>query len=125
MSNTFTVTTSTSWFSRIKNSVVGVLIGLVLLVGGRLGELPSQSYTLLDIPRPQMPLVHVHAGAEELGRVYRPTLAINASPDAFAHAFAAAMKSDSPERFVKIIRLPTWQSKTSSKSASTPTTLPF
>ncbi|MFO0990114.1 MAG: thiamine pyrophosphate-binding protein [Alphaproteobacteria bacterium] len=57
---------------------------LVLLVGGRLGELPSQSYTLLDIPRPQMPLVHVHAGAEELGRVYRPTLAINASPAAFA-----------------------------------------
>ena len=30
------------------------------LVGGRIGELPSQSYTLFDIPRPQMPFVHVH-----------------------------------------------------------------
>ena len=42
---------------------------LVLLVGGRLGELASQGYTLFDIPGPQTKLVHVHPGAEELGRV--------------------------------------------------------
>ena len=48
---------------------------LVLLVGGRLGEMPSQGYTLFDIPGPQMKLVHVHPGAEELGRVYQPHLA--------------------------------------------------
>ena len=48
---------------------------LVLLVGGRMGEMPSQSYTLLDIPEPQMKFVHVHPGADELGRVYRPHLA--------------------------------------------------
>jgi len=59
---------------------------LVVLVGGRLGELPSQSYTLLDIPRPQVPFVHVHPGAEELGRVYSPNLAIHATPTAFAAA---------------------------------------
>lgn len=59
---------------------------LVLLIGGRLSELPSQSYSLMDIPEPQQALVHVHPGAEELGRVYRPTLAINASPTAFAAA---------------------------------------
>jgi acetolactate synthase-1/2/3 large subunit len=59
---------------------------LVILVGGRLGELPSQSYTLFDIPRPQTPFVHVHPGAEELGRVYSPQLAINATPTAFAAA---------------------------------------
>jgi acetolactate synthase-1/2/3 large subunit len=59
---------------------------LVVLVGGRLGELPSQSYTLFDIPRPQVPLVHVHPGAEELGRVYSPNLAIHATPTAFAAA---------------------------------------
>jgi acetolactate synthase-1/2/3 large subunit len=59
---------------------------LVVLVGGRLGELPSQSYTLFDIPRPQMPLVHVHPGAEELGRVYSPNLAIHATPTAFVAA---------------------------------------
>ena len=59
---------------------------LVVLIGGRLGELPSQSYTLFDIPRPQMPLIHVHPGAEELGRVYSPNLAIHATPTAFAAA---------------------------------------
>ncbi|HUD87392.1 MAG TPA: thiamine pyrophosphate-binding protein [Xanthobacteraceae bacterium] len=59
---------------------------LVIMVGGRLGELPSQSYTLFDIPRPQVPFVHVHPGAEELGRVYSPHLPIHATPTAFAAA---------------------------------------
>jgi acetolactate synthase I/II/III large subunit len=63
---------------------------LVILIGGRLGEMPSQRYTLLDIPgpRPGQTLVHVHPGAEELGRVYRPQLAIHAAPTAFAAALA-------------------------------------
>ena len=59
---------------------------LIVLVGGRLGEQPSQAYTLLDIPAPRQTLVHVYPGAEELGRVYRPHLAINATPTAFAAA---------------------------------------
>ena len=59
---------------------------LVLLIGGRLGELPSQSYTLFDIPTPQTKLVHVHPGAEELGRVYHPHLAIHAAPTGFCSA---------------------------------------
>ena len=37
-------------------------------------------------PDPQMTFVHVHPGAEELGRVYRPHLAIHAAPTAFAAA---------------------------------------
>ncbi len=57
---------------------------LVILLGGRLGELPSQGYTLLDIPAPATRLVHIYPGAEEIGRVYRPHLAINATPTAFA-----------------------------------------
>jgi acetolactate synthase-1/2/3 large subunit len=61
---------------------------LVLLIGGRFGEMPSSDYTLLKSPYPDQKLVHVHADAGELGRVYRPTLAINASPAAFAAAFA-------------------------------------
>ena len=59
---------------------------LILLVGGRLGEMPSQSYTLLDIPQPRQTLVHVFPGVEELGRVYHAQLAINATPIAFAAA---------------------------------------
>ena len=57
---------------------------LIVLVGGRMAEMPSQSYTLLDIPVPAQKLVHVHAGAEELGRVYHPTLGIHAAPATFA-----------------------------------------
>jgi acetolactate synthase-1/2/3 large subunit len=46
--------------------------------------MPSQRYSLLDIPAPRQPFVHVHPGVEELGRVYRPTLAVHAAPTAFA-----------------------------------------
>jgi len=59
---------------------------VVVAVGGRLGEVPSQSYDLFEIPAPRQSFVHVHPGADELGRVYRPHLAINASPTAFAAA---------------------------------------
>jgi acetolactate synthase-1/2/3 large subunit len=48
--------------------------------------MPSQSYTLMNIPRPRQNLVHVHPGAEELGRVYQPDLAILAHPATFAAA---------------------------------------
>ncbi|MBG6209475.1 acetolactate synthase-1/2/3 large subunit [Labrenzia sp. EL_126] len=59
---------------------------LVLLVGGRLSEMPSQSYSLLEIPASDQQLVHIHPDPEELGRVYRADLAINASPTAFCKA---------------------------------------
>jgi len=62
---------------------------LVLLVGGRLGEIPSQSYSLLDVPQPQAKLIQVHPGAEELGRVYHPALAIQAAPTGFCSALEA------------------------------------
>ncbi len=63
---------------------------LVLLVGGRMGEMPSSDYTLLKSPYPDQTLVHVHPDAGELGRVYRPTLAINASPHAFVEGLCRA-----------------------------------
>ena len=59
---------------------------VLLLIGGRMGEMPSSGYTLIDVPEPKQALVHVHPGAEELGRLYHPTLAINASPIAFVAA---------------------------------------
>ncbi len=69
---------------------------LILLVGGRFGEMPSSDYTLMKSPYPDQKLVHVHADANELGRVYRPTLAINASPAAFAEAFSKREGPASP-----------------------------
>jgi acetolactate synthase-1/2/3 large subunit len=65
---------------------------LLLVVGARLGEMTTSGYTLVDIPMPRQPLVHVHAGAEELGRVYQAALPINAGMPAFAAA-ARAMKA--------------------------------
>ena len=59
---------------------------LIVLIGGRLSEMPSAGYTHIGIPEPDQTFVHVHPGAEELGRVYRPSLAINASPTAFVAA---------------------------------------
>jgi len=52
---------------------------LVLAVGPRLGEMTTGGYALLKAPRPQQKLVHVHAGAEELGRVYAADLMLQAS----------------------------------------------
>ncbi len=69
---------------------------LMLLVGPRMGEIASQGYTLLDIPNPQMPVVHVHPGAEELGRVYRPELAINSGMAGFAAAAAKLTPNATP-----------------------------
>jgi acetolactate synthase-1/2/3 large subunit len=59
---------------------------LLVLIGGRLGEIPSQGYSLLASPSPLTKLVHIHPGAEEIGRVYRPHLAIHASPNRFVAA---------------------------------------
>ena len=58
----------------------------LLLVGGRLSEIPSQDFTLLEIPEPRQPLIHVHPDPLELGKLYRPVQAINASPVAFCEA---------------------------------------
>ncbi len=61
----------------------------LLAVGARIGEITSQSYSLMGIPDPGKVLIHVHAGAEELGRVFRPSLPIQSGMPEFAAAAAA------------------------------------
>lgn len=63
---------------RIENS------DLVIAVGVRLGEGTTRGYALLEPPRPRQKLIHVHAGAEELGSVYQADLMIQASLPGFA-----------------------------------------
>ena len=63
---------------------------VLLVIGERLGEMTTSGYTLLRVPTPAQTLIHVHPGADELGRVYQPALAINATPGAFLAAMAAA-----------------------------------
>ncbi|HEU4650104.1 MAG TPA: thiamine pyrophosphate-binding protein, partial [Croceibacterium sp.] len=65
---------------RVKNADV------LLVIGARLGEMTTGAYSLVDAPLPRQALVHVHAGAEELGRVYRPALPINAGMAQFVEA---------------------------------------
>ena len=59
---------------------------VLLVIGARLGEMTTSAYTLVDAPVPRQALIHVHAGAEELGSVYRPELAINAGCPQFVAA---------------------------------------
>jgi acetolactate synthase-1/2/3 large subunit len=65
---------------RIKNADV------LLVIGARLGEMTTGAYTLVEAPVAKQTLIHVHAGAEELGRVYRPALAINSGYPQFVQA---------------------------------------
>ena len=52
---------------------------LILAVGPRLGEMTTGGYTLLQAPRPKQKLIHIHAGAEELGRVYHADLMLQSA----------------------------------------------
>ena len=59
---------------------------VLLVIGARLGEMTTSAYSLVDVPVPRQTLIHVHGGAEELGRVYRPALAINSGMAQFVEA---------------------------------------
>jgi acetolactate synthase I/II/III large subunit len=61
----------------------------VLAIGGRLGEVPTRRYTLLEPPRPRQTLVRVHPDRNELGSVWEPTLAITATLPEVAAALRA------------------------------------
>ena len=59
---------------------------LIVALSGRLSEIPTGGYTLIEAPRPKQKLVHVHADPAELGRVYQADLAMNSGPAEFARA---------------------------------------
>ncbi len=62
---------------------------VLLVIGARLGEMTTGGYSLLDVPVPSQKLIHVHAGAEELGRVYQAALPINSGYPQFVEALAS------------------------------------
>lgn len=83
---------------------------LLIVVGARMGEMTTSGYTLLDIPNPKMPFVHVHPSTRELGSVYRADLPILST----AAGFAAALAS------LKVTPKPGWKAWTADlKTAST------
>ena len=56
---------------------------LLILLGCRFSENPSQGFSLVDMPGTGKGLVHVHPGPEELGRIYVPEIPVNATPATF------------------------------------------
>jgi acetolactate synthase I/II/III large subunit len=69
---------------------------VLLVVGARLGEMTTGGYTLIEPPRPKQKLIHVHAGAEELGRVYQGELLINSGMPQIAAALRGISLDPAP-----------------------------
>jgi acetolactate synthase-1/2/3 large subunit len=61
---------------------------LLLVMGARLGEMTTGGYSLVKSPDPDQKIIHVHPGAEELGRVYRTDVPVLSSMAAFANRLA-------------------------------------
>lgn len=76
----------------IKNS------DLLLLLGARLGEMPTDGYSDLTIPNPKQPLIQVHPDPSELGKVYRPDIAVNASVPSVLQKLASAQPDNTDRK---------------------------
>ena len=63
---------------------------VILALGVRFGETLTDGYTLFDMPEPSQRIIHVHAGADELGKIVRPALAIHAGVNATVSALRDA-----------------------------------
>ena len=72
---------------------------LILAIGVRLGEMTTGAYSLLAAPRPSQKLVHLHAGAEELGRVYAADLMLHCSLAVAGQALETLKPTTSPLRW--------------------------
>ncbi|MDB5762638.1 MAG: thiamine pyrophosphate-binding protein [Herminiimonas sp.] len=68
---------------------------LIIAIGPRLGEMTTGGYTLLNAPQPRQRLIHIHSGAEELGRVYQADMMINSGMPQIAAALADMPAVDS------------------------------
>lgn len=70
---------------------------VLMVLGARLGEMTTGGYGRINAPVPAQTLIHIHQGAEELGRVYQPELAINATPDTMAPALTTLDLKNNPD----------------------------
>lgn len=71
---------------------------VILALGPRLGEMTTGGYTLLTPPKTSQKLIHVHADANELGRVFHPDVAIACRPAQMAIALAETRLSPTSAR---------------------------
>ncbi|MEO1191625.1 MAG: thiamine pyrophosphate-binding protein [Pseudomonadota bacterium] len=71
---------------------------LILAVGTRLGDVPTQGYSLPKAPQPDQPLIHVYPDPAHVGRVFRTDLGLTADPAAFLSALAGLNAQVPPAR---------------------------
>ncbi|CAM5206651.1 Acetolactate synthase-1/2/3 large subunit OS=Castellaniella defragrans OX=75697 GN=HNR28_001862 PE=3 SV=1 [Castellaniella defragrans] len=71
---------------------------LILAIGGRLSEIPSQGYALFEIPAPHQKLVHVHPDIQELNRVYQSDVSMACAPRTWAHLIQDIPETTTPQR---------------------------
>ncbi len=79
---------------------------LILAVGGRLSEVPSQGYTLFGIPNPAQTLVHVHPDLGELNRVYQADVAIPCAPADWVGTLDALAPTDTASPSTSLANAP-------------------
>ena len=72
-------------------------VDTLLVIGARLGEMTTQNYKMLEPPKIEQTLIHVHVSPEELGKVYSPDLAIANSSSEFAKSLETINIED-PEK---------------------------
>lgn len=61
----------------------------LLVIGSRLGDIATQGYALFDAPGPRPKIAHIHADADEIGRVFTPDLSVVSDGPSFVAALAA------------------------------------
>lgn len=69
----------------------------LLVLGARLGDTATNGYTLMDPAAPGKRILHVHSDPDELGRVWRPDLAVAAQAPAMLSALLSSLPSDLPD----------------------------
>ena len=55
---------------------------VILALGVRFGETLTAGYTRFSMPEPKQRIIHVHASADELGKIVRPQVAVQAGVNA-------------------------------------------
>ncbi|WP_119166741.1 thiamine pyrophosphate-dependent enzyme [Algihabitans albus] len=71
---------------------------LILAVGTRLGEVPTQGYRFPLAPCPEQPLIHVHRDPAQLNRIFSTEFALTADPVDFLNAMAARARPNEVDR---------------------------
>ncbi len=79
---------------------------LLIALGTRLGDTPTQNYQVPRLPNPDAPIIHIAEDAQVIGRVFPTHLGIVSHPADFCHALAkhTPQKLDARAGWVKEIK---------------------